>query len=297
MQYEQLNLFDIFGDEKKPFRIDKEIALIELFAGYGSQALALERLGVPFHHHLVCEFDPHAINLYNAIHGTDFAPSDIRDITGKDLDITEKDKYIYVCVYSFPCQDISIAGAMKGYAKGSSTRSGLLWEVERLLDTTENLPDVLLMENVSQVHGKRNLESFNAWIEYLDSKGYTSYWKDMNSKNYGIPQNRNRCFMVSVLGNYSYEFPKEIPLHTRMMDYLDKKVEEKYYINSERAQKLIDKLIEEKIIVQTDRQTDRQTIDLTTKNPRRRDIANTISARTDRGVSARNQEGTGVCEY
>jgi len=145
--------------------------------------------------------------------------------------------------YSFPCQDLSVAGKQAGMTKGSGTRSGLLWEVERLLNEVENLPKVLLMENVPQVHGKKNMEDFQRWIQFLENKGYSNYWQDLNAKNYGVAQNRNRCFMVSILGSYRYEFPKPIELTKRMKDYLEDDVDEKYYINNEKAQKLIDTLI------------------------------------------------------
>jgi DNA (cytosine-5)-methyltransferase 1 len=133
--------------------------------------------------------------------------------------------------YSFPCQDLSLAGKQKGMAKGEGTRSGLLWEVERLLNECTELPQILLMENVTQVHGKKNIEHFDEWIAFLESKGYSNYWKDLNSKNFGIPQNRNRTFMVSVLGNYTYEFPQEFPLELRLKDMLEKEVDEKYYLS------------------------------------------------------------------
>ena len=99
------------------------------------------------------------------------------------------------------------------------------------------------MENVPQVHGKKNMDDFQNWIKFLESKGYSNYWQDLNAKNYGVAQNRNRCFMVSILGNYKYEFPKPIDLTKRMKDYLEDEVDEKYYINNEKAQKLIDTLI------------------------------------------------------
>ena len=142
------------------------------------------------------------------------------------------------------CQDLSVAGLGKGMAKGSGTRSGLLWEVERLLNETEQLPQVLLMENVPQVHSTKNMGDFQRWIEFLERKGYSNFWQDLNAKNYGVAQNRNRTIMVSFLGSYSFEFPKEIPLTKTMKDYLEEEVDEKYYINNEKAQKLIDKLIE-----------------------------------------------------
>ena len=129
--------------------------------------------------------------------------------------------------------------------KGSGTRSGLLWEVERLLNEVKNLPDYLVMENVTQVHGKKNLANFNKWIEFLESKGYHNYWQDLEASQYGIPQHRNRTFMVSSLEEIDYEFPKTIELRKIMRDCLDEKVDEKYYINNEKADALIKQLIED----------------------------------------------------
>ena len=257
--YEQL---DIFSAIKQPYKITKPIRLIELFAGVGSQAMAPKRLGANFEHYRVVEFEKYAIKSYNAIHGTDFEPMDITKIIGSDLGISDTDKYCYIMTYSFPCQDLSVAGKQKGMTKGSGTRSGLLWEVERLLNEVENLPQVLLMENVPQVHGKKNMEDFQMWIDFLESKGYSNYWKDLNAKNYGVAQNRNRCFMVSILGEYSFKFPEPIELKKVMKDYLEDEVDEKYYINNEKAQKLIQKLIDNGTLantISTDRQTDRQT--------------------------------------
>ena len=257
--YEQL---DIFSAIKQPYKITKPIRLIELFAGVGSQAMALKRLGANFEHYRVVEFEKYAIKSYNAIHGTDFEPMDITKIIGSDLGITDTDKYCYIMTYSFPCQDLSVAGKQKGMTKGSGTRSGLLWEVERLLNEVDNLPQVLLMENVPQVHGKKNMEDFQRWIDFLESKGYSNYWQDLNAKNYGVAQNRNRCFMVSIFGDYSFKFPEPIELKKVMKDYLEDEVDEKYYINNEKAQKLIQKLIDNGTLantIATDRQTDRQT--------------------------------------
>lgn len=220
--------------------------MIELFAGIGSQAKALKRLGVDFEHYRVCEFDKYAIKSYNAVHGTDFVTSDITQITANDLSIVDTDKYCYMMTYSFPCQDLSLAGKQKGMAKGDNTRSGLLWEVERLLNECSELPQVLLMENVTQVHGKKNADHFNEWIKFLESKGYSNYWKDLNAKNFGIPQNRNRTFMVSVLGNYTYEFPKEFPLELRLKDMLEDSVDEKFYLSDRAIQGIANSTYERK---------------------------------------------------
>ena len=219
-------------------KIAKPIRLIELFAGIGSQAKALERLGANFEHYRICEFDKYAIKSYNAIHGTDFVTSDITKITAEDLGIVDTDQYTYICCYSFPCQDLSLAGKGKGMAKGDNTRSGLLWEVERLLNECTELPQILLMENVTQVHGKNNKEHFDQWIEFLESKGYSNYWKDLNSKDYGIPQSRNRCYMVSILGNYTYSFPTPIPLEKTLGDILDENVDNRYFLTEEKCHKI-----------------------------------------------------------
>ena len=251
MKYEcdnQMTIFDMVG---KPFKISKPIRLIEVFGGIGSQAMALRDLGADFEHYRLVEFDKYAIASYNAIHGTNFPTMDVTKTSGKDLGIVETEKYAYILCYSFPCQDLSVAGKMRGMSKGSGTRSGLLWEVERLLNEVENLPQVLLMENVPQVHSKANMPDFQKWINFLSSKGYSNYWQDLNAKNYGVAQNRNRCFMVSILGDYRYEFPKPIPLTKTMKNYLEDEVDEKYYINNEKAQQLIDKLIADGTIPQS----------------------------------------------
>ena len=285
-----MNLFEM---DKPKFYITKPLRLIELFAGVGSQAMSVRDLGVDFEHYRVVEFDKYAIKSYNAIHSTNFSTTDIRTISGSDLGIVDTEHFTYLLTYSFPCQDLSVAGKGAGMTKGSGTRSGLLWEVERLLNETENLPQVLLMENVPQVHGKKNIDDFNKWIDFLKSKGYSNYWKDLNAKNYGVAQNRNRCFMVSILGDYSYEFPKEIPLRKTMKDYLEESVDEKYYINNGKAQKLIDKLLADGTI---GGERPRSGIDLTINKPRTIDTANCICARTDRGISNHRQEESGVIE-
>lgn len=227
----------------------KTIRLIELFAGYGSQALALKRLGLPFEHYRVVEFDKYAIKSYNAIHNTDFNVTDIRDVKGEDLGTFEDPNYTYLMTYSFPCTDLSLAGNMQGMKKGSGTRSGLLWEVERLLreiNEAENLrlPQVLLMENVPQVHSEQNIKDFGEWITFLDSLGYVSKWQDLNAKDYGVAQNRERCFMVSYLDkSLKFAFPSPVKLEKAAKDYLEDIVDEKYFIKTEKAEELINKLI------------------------------------------------------
>ena len=230
----QINMFEQINEG---ICINKPIRLIETFAGIGSQAKALKNIGADFEHYRICEFDKYAVASYNAIHGTDFKTSDITKIHASDLSITEKDRYEYIMSYSFPCQSLSVAGKGAGMAKGSGTRSGLLWEVERLLEECgDNLPQILLMENVDAILFEKNRKHFFQWCNRLEEFGYKNYYQVLNAKNYGIPQNRNRCFMVSILGDYYFEFPKPIKLELCVKDLLESEVAEKYYM----SQRLVD---------------------------------------------------------
>lgn len=173
--------------------------------------------------------------IYNNIKATHNLVN-IQQVDGWKLEIVDTDKYDYFLTYSFPCQDLSKAGLGKGMEKGSGTRSGLLWEVERVLDELnemgkDKLPKVLLMENVPDVIGTTAIKDFAKWLAKLESLGYKCYWNILNAKNLGIPQNRERCFMVSILGDYFYSFPKIIPLTYKLVDVLEKNVDEKYYLS------------------------------------------------------------------
>jgi len=128
--------------------------------------------------------------------------------------------------------------------KASGTRSGLLWEVERLLNETKYLPDILLMENVPAVIQAANIKDFHQWQDYLTGKGYINFVALLNAKDYGVGQNRERCFMMSLLGQFNYKFPDPVPLVKKLEDYLEADVEESYYIETESARKLIQDLKE-----------------------------------------------------
>lgn len=228
--FENYSLFE----GEKPLKIQKPIRLIELFAGIGAQAKALENINADFERYKICEFDKYAVASYNAVHGTDFKTSDITKMHGSDLGIVQTDKFTYLMTYSFPCQDLSTVGMHRGMGEGSGTRSGLLWEVRRLLKETDELPQVLLMENVSQVISQRNIAEFSKWVLFLEKLGYQSSYAILNSKDFGIPQSRSRCFMVSWLGDYYFEFPQKVKLDKRLKDLLQSDVEEKYYLSDRR---------------------------------------------------------------
>ena len=200
------------------------LRVFEAFAGYGSQSIALRNLGVDYEVVAISEIDKYAIKAYEAIHGLtnnlgDICKIDPRDIPDHDL-----------FTYSFPCQDLSVAGKQAGLGKG--TRSGLLYECEKIIEAKK--PKYLLLENVKNLVGKKFKPQFDEWLEYLEGLGYTNYWQVLNAKNYRVPQNRERVFVVSVLGEHEpYEFPKPIPLDKCIADILEDEVDEKYYLSEE----------------------------------------------------------------
>lgn len=164
----------------------------------------------------------------------------IQQVKGKDLEIVDNDKYTYLLTYSFPCQDLSLAGKGEGMSD-TSTRSGMLWEVERILykcNEQGNLPEILLMENVPQVHSYENVSDFQKWQLSLEKLGYKNYMQDLIATDYGIPQTRNRCFMVSILGDYSYTFPKPITLKLKLKDLLEEDVDESFYLTDKQIQQI-----------------------------------------------------------
>lgn len=194
----------------------------ELFSGIGSQSAALKRLGVDFKVVGIAEIDKYAIASYEAIHGKTRNYGDISKIDKLD--------YADFWTYSFPCQDISVTGKQRGI--NENTRSGLLYEVERLLYRSTmcgEQPKYLMLENVKNLVGKQFKPHFDEWIERLDQLGYNTYWKVLNAKNYGIPQNRERVFAISIRKDIDteYEFPIGFDNGKRLKDILEAEVDEK----------------------------------------------------------------------
>jgi len=199
----------------------KKLRVFEAFAGVGTQSMALKRLGVPHEVVGIAEIDKFAIQSYMAIHGETKNYGDISKIDPAEL--PDMDLF----TYSFPCQDLSISGKQRGLGKG--TRSGLLYECEKVIATKK--PKYLLLENVKNLVGKKFKHDFDKWLEWLESQGYRNYWQILNAKDYGVPQNRERVFVVSILGEGTYDFPESFPLELKLKDILDDKVDEKYYLN------------------------------------------------------------------
>lgn len=200
------------------------IKVFEAFSGVGSQRMALRNIGLRHKVVAVSEIDKYALKSYEAIHGDcpnvgDISKLNIEDIPDHDL-----------FTYSFPCQDISVAGNQKGLDEGAGTRSSLLWECRRVIEGKR--PKYLLMENVKNLVGKKHKHNFDKWLEYLQSLGYTNYWEVLNAKDYGIPQNRERVFVVSIFGEHDdYTFPPKLILDKRIKDILEHEVDEKYFLD------------------------------------------------------------------
>lgn len=208
----------------------KELKVLELFSGIGAQHKALTNIGI---NALCtqCDIDKYAIQAYNAIHGE---TKNLGDISAIDPNQLTQDEYDLI-TYSFPCTSISTAGLQKGLKKDSGTASSLLWECEKIINVVR--PKYLLMENVKALIGKKFINDFEEWLKILDNFGYKTYWKVLNAKNYGIPQNRERVFAVSIRNDIdrSFEFPLEQKLEKRLKDVLESNVDAKYYL-SDRVQ-------------------------------------------------------------
>ena len=240
-------------------------------------------------------------------------------------DISKVDRLPYadMVTYSFPCTDLSVAGKGEGMVNKcscgyswpidfsddneslicpscgakvqSSTRSGLLGQVQRLLAVSKKentLPKYLLLENVKNLVGKKFKPQFDAWIRWLDSIGYNTYYQVLNSKHYGIPQNRERIFAVSIkkdIDDGKFKFPEQIPLTTRLKDILEKNVDEKYYLSSDKVESIL-----ANFIVRQNEASGINLKDQATTFDGLTDVAHTLMARDYKGFG--NQSMTGVIE-
>lgn len=207
------------------------LRVFEAFAGIGTQRMSLRNLGIPHEVVAIAEIDKFALKSYEAIHGP---VNNLGDISKINPDIIP-DHDLFT--YSFPCQDISVAGKQAGLDVDSGTRSGLLWECQKVIAAKK--PKYLLMENVKNLVGKKHKPNFDKWLDWLEGQGYTNYWQVLNAKDYGIPQNRERVFCVSILGEHSpYAFPGKQELTIRLKDILEDDVDEKYYLLEEKTRSI-----------------------------------------------------------
>lgn len=195
------------------------LRVLELFAGIGACSKALERLGIE--HEIVdaVEIDKFAMASFNAIHGTNFAPQDIKK--------WDKDIKVDLIMHGSPCQDFSLAGKQAGGDKDSGTRSSLMYETLRIVKKLK--PQIVIWENVKNILSQRHVHNWDAYAEYMEELGYTNYCQILNAKDYGIPQNRERVFTISILDYYdeeyhsflahNFNFPKPIKLEKKLKDF------------------------------------------------------------------------------
>ena len=207
---------------------DKPLRVFTAFSGYDSQCMALDRIGIPYRLVGWSEIDKYAIQAHNAVY-PEYADCNYGDISKIDWsEVPDFDLF----TYSFPCTDISNAGIQKGLEEGSGTRSSLLWECCKTIEAKR--PKYLLMENVKALVSKKFLPYYSKWEQYLAGLGYDNYGMVMNAKDYGVPQNRERIFLVSILGEHSgFKFPDPIPLEKRLKDVLESSVEDKYVLSEQ----------------------------------------------------------------
>lgn len=211
---------------------------LSLFSGIGAFESALRRLNIPFELINYCEIDKFASKSYSVIHNVSEEKNlgDIAKINYNKIDVD-----IDLITYGFPCQDISIAGKQKGLFNdnGSLTRSGLFFKALKVIEHCK--PKIAIAENVKNLTSKKFAAQFEIVLKSLENAGYNNYWKILNAKDYGIPQNRERVFIVSIRKDVDtelFEFPKPYSLKKRLKDFLETDVNEKYYLNDAQIDKM-----------------------------------------------------------
>ncbi len=189
---------------------------------FGACSKALKKLKIEYEIVDYVEIDKHAVDSYNAIHNTNFIPQDVCK--------WNKEISADLIMHGSPCQDFSLAGKQAGGDEGSGTRSSLMYETLRIVEKIK--PKYVIWENVKNLLSKNHIHNFNSYLEKMEQIGYTNFYKTLNAKDYGIPQNRERVFTISIRKdlNKKYEFPKEQELKLKLKDLLENKVDESFYM-------------------------------------------------------------------
>lgn len=209
---------------------------LSLFSGIGSPEQALKNLGIEIELYGFSEIDKYAIKSYCAVHNVDESLN-LGDITKIYIEKLPKD--IELITHGSPCQDFSIAGKQKGADEGTGTRSSLMWNTVAICEHCK--PKYVIWENVKNVLSKKHRHNFDKYLNEMDRIGYKNYYQVLNAKDYGVPQNRERVFVISIRKDIEkgFEFPKPFDKGIRLKDVLEDEVEEKYYIDNEKTRKLI----------------------------------------------------------
>ena len=246
----QLSLFDDLEDTlpAMPAAADKneEKIFLTTFSGYDSQLMAADVLR-EWHPDFrwTCkgwsDIDKYACQMHNLVFPqfADCALGDITKIDWHEVKRSLEGREVDLFTYSSPCQDISQAGKQMGLQEGSDTRSALLW---RVADAVEVLrPKYLLQENVAALVSQKFMPDFQKWLDKLSSLGYVSRWARLNAKNYGVPQNRDRVFCISMRRDvaFDYQFPEPFELKTRLEDVLEEEVSDRYFLKDDAVSKFL----------------------------------------------------------
>ena len=204
--------------------------VLELFGGIGACTTALRRIGMDVEVADYVEIDKYAVASYNAINGTNFEPQDICT--------WDKNIEVDLIMHGSPCQDFSVAGKQAGGDVGSGTRSSLMYETIRIVGKLR--PKYVIWENVKNLLSAKHRHNFDAYLDTMKALGYINYYQVLNAKDYGIPQNRERVFTISVRNDIDngYEFPKKQPLEIRLKNILENEVEEKFYLSDTQVLKI-----------------------------------------------------------
>jgi DNA (cytosine-5)-methyltransferase 1 len=207
-----------------------KLRVLELFGGIGACSKALERLGIDYEIADYVEIDKYAVKSFNAIHNTNFEPQDITQ-WNKDIEVD-------LIMHGSPCQDFSLAGLQAGGDKDSGTRSSLMYETIRIVEKLK--PKYVIWENVKNLLSKKHKHNFDAYIETMEKLGYKNYYQVLNAKDYGIPQNRERVFTISIRNDINKEFifPPKQELKLKLKDMLEDNVDEKYYLSEDKIEKI-----------------------------------------------------------
>lgn len=245
-QDRQLSLFPDYDIPTAPPKSDKEKIIISTFSGYDSQLLAADLLAQrhpDFRYTCAgwCEIDKYASQMHNLIFPqfADRALGDITKIDWHEVKSSLQGREVDLLTYSSPCQDISQAGKQMGLQQGSGTRSSLLWNVADAIQVLR--PKYLLQENVAALVSKKFMPDFQQWLDKLSSIGYISKWQRLNSRNYGVPQNRDRVFCISMRRDvaFDYQFPAPFELLTRLEDVLEEEVSDRYFLKDDAVSKFL----------------------------------------------------------
>lgn len=247
----QLSLFDDLEDTLPAMPAaaadkNEEKIFLTTFSGYDSQLMAADVLR-EWHPDFrwTCkgwsDIDKYACQMHNLVF-PQFADCALGDITKIDWHKVKRSlegREVDLFTYSSPCQDISQAGKQMGLQEGSDTRSALLW---RVADAVEVLrPKYLLQENVAALVSQKFMPDFQKWLDKLSSLGYVSRWARLNAKNYGVPQNRDRVFCISMRRDvaFDYRFPEPFELKTRLEDVLEEEVSDRYFLKDDAVSKFL----------------------------------------------------------